>query len=151
MDSFAISITAVKITDGKYAFGGASTNPALYSKGFSSIGIETGTYPSFCAAASPTQCAVKFALPVGLNFGLTVDLSRKVAGWLHGRIKAPELEVSLNKMGGSTVKVKAEPIKIPVNAVWVNNETAPQSIKDFYLGKPIQVHHFLEMRIKVSL
>jgi len=39
-------------------------------------------------------------------------------------------------MGGSTVKVKAEPIKIPVNAVWVNNETAPQSIKDFYLGKP---------------
>ena len=136
LDGFAISITAVKIIDGKFTYSGASTNPALYVKGFSSIGIETGTYPSYCAIASPTQCAVKFALPLGLHFGLTVDLSRKITGWLHGRVKAPDIEVSLNKMGGSTIKVKAEPIKIPVNAVWVNNETAPQSIKDFYVGKP---------------
>jgi hypothetical protein len=33
------------------------------------------------------------------------------------------------------VKVLAEPIKIPVNATWVNNDKAPQSIKDYYSDK----------------
>ena len=135
MKSFAISITAVKLIDGKYTFSGASTNPKLYTKGFESIGTETGTYPSTCAIASPTQCAAKYSLPIGLRFGLTVDLSRKISGWLHGRVKGPDVEVSVNKAGGSTIKVSAEPIKIPVNAVWVNNDTAAQSIKDFYVGK----------------
>jgi hypothetical protein len=71
-----------------------------------------------------------------MRFGLTVNLTTKLTGWLHGRIKAPEVEVGTNSFGGSTVKVLAEPIKIPVNAAWVNNDTAPQSMKDFYSGKP---------------
>lgn len=135
MDGLAISITAVKLIDGKYVFSGASTNPRLYTKGFDNIGTETGTYPSTCAIASPTQCAAKYSLPMGLRFGVTVDLSRKITGWLHGRVKAPEISVAMNKSGGSTITVQAEPIKIPVNAVWVNNDTAAQSIKDFYVGK----------------
>jgi len=135
MDGLSISITAVKLIDGKYVYSGASTNPTLYTKGFANIGVETGTYPSTCAIASPTQCAAKYSLPMGLNFSVTVDLSRKITGWLHGRIKAPEVAVSTNKYGGSTLTVKAEPIKIPVNATWVMNETAATSIKDFYRGK----------------
>ncbi len=135
MDGFAISITAVKIIDGKYTFSGASTNPKLYTKGFDNIGVESGTYPSTCAIASPTQCAAKYSLPLGLRLGLTVDLSRKISGWLHGRVKGPIVDVSVNKFGGSTIKVSAEPIKIPVNSVWVSNDTAAQSIKDFYKGK----------------
>lgn len=135
LDGFAISITAVKLIDGKYVYSGASTNPTLYTKGFANIGVETGTYPSTCAIASPTQCAAKYSLPVGLRFGLTVDLSRKINGWMHGRVKAPEVAVSVNKSGGSTITVKAEPIKIPVNSIWVNNDSAAQSIKDFYKGK----------------
>lgn len=135
MDGLAISITAVKLIDGKYVFSGASTNPQLYTKGFDNIGTETGTYPSTCAIASPTQCAAKYSLPMGLNFGLTVDLTRKITGWLHGRVKAPEILVTSNKSGGSTITVKAEPIKIPVNAIWVNNDNAAQSIKNFYAGK----------------
>ena len=135
LDGFAISITAVKLIDGKYVYSGASTNPTLYTKGFANIGVETGTYPSTCAIASPTQCAAKYSLPMGLRFGLTVDLSRKINGWMHGRVKAPEVAVSVNKSGGSTITVKAEPIKIPVNSIWVNNDSAAQSIKDFYKGK----------------
>ncbi|MFM8253731.1 MAG: hypothetical protein ACKN9O_00660 [Actinomycetota bacterium] len=135
MDGLAVSITAVKLIDGKYVYSGASTNPSLYTKGFAAIGVETGTYPSTCAIASPTQCAAKYSLPMGLKFSLTVELSRKITGWLHGRIKSPEVNVATNKYGGSTLTVKAEPIKIPVNATWVMNETAAPSIKDFYRGK----------------
>jgi hypothetical protein len=135
VDSFAISLTAVKLIAGKYSFGGASTNPALYVKGFDNIGAETGTYPSICAIASPTECAAKYSLPLGLRFGVTVDLSQKITGWLHGRVKGPVIEVSTNKFGGSTLSVNAEPIKIPVNAIWVDNNSAPQTIKDFYKGK----------------
>ena len=136
MQSFVVSFNAVKIVDGKYSYGGVSTTPALYGKGFTNVGSEKGTYPSKCAAATPTQCAEKYSLPMGVHFGLTVDLSRKITGWLHGRVKQPQVTVTTNSAGGNTIKVSAEPIKIPVSAAWVNNDSAPQSLKDFYAGKP---------------
>ena len=134
--SFTMSITAVKIIDGKYSFRG----PSPYLINFANGNVETGwsslQVPGYCAATSNTQCALRYSLPLGVRFGLTVDLTTKLTGWLHGRVRAPEVEVSTNSVGGSTVKVLAEPIKIPVNAVWVNNDTAPQSIKDYYSDKP---------------
>ena len=136
VESFFVTFTAVKIVDGKYSFGGVSTNPALYTKGFGTIGSEKGTYPSKCAAASDTQCAERYALPLGIHYGVTVDLSQKITGWLHGRMRAPQVDVSTNQAGGSTIKILAEAIKIPINAAWVNNDSAAQSIKDFYAGKP---------------
>ena len=136
LDGLSVSISAVKLIEGRYTYGGASTNPALYLKGFSSIGSENGTYPSSCAIASPTQCAARYALPMNLRFGLTIELSRKITGWLHGRLKAPEVTVVSNRVGGSTITVSAEPIKVPVNATWVNNDRAPQKIKDYYRNKP---------------
>lgn len=136
LQSLIASITAVKIVDGKFAFGGMSTKASLYSKGFSSIGDDKGTYPAKCAIASDTQCAERYALPLGIRYGMTIDLSRKITGWLHGRVKQPQVDVSTNSAGGSTIKILAEAIKIPVNAAWVNNDSAAQSIKDFYAGKP---------------
>ena len=136
LQSLIISVTAVKLTDGKYQYGGVSTNAALYLPNYSSIGSETGGYPSFCATASTTQCAARYSIPAGLHFGMTVDLSNKITGWLHGRVKAPSVDVKTNSSGGTTLTVLAEAIKIPINATWVNNDTAPQSIKDFYAGKP---------------
>jgi hypothetical protein len=133
--SFTLSISAVKIIEGKYAF--RSTSPNLIS--FANWNIETGwssgPVPGYCAATSNTQCAKKYSLPLGMHFGLTVNLTTKLTGWLHGRVRAPEVEVSTNSFGGSTVKVLAEPIKIPVNTAWVNNDKAPQSIKDYYSDK----------------
>ena len=133
--NFAVSFTAVKLLDGKYTYSGASTDAKLYPKGFAEVGTETGTYPFTCAAASPTQCAARYSLPMGLRLGVTIDLSQKMKGWLHGRVKAPQVKVSTNSAGGSTLQISAEPIKIPVNATWVLNENAPQIIKDFYVGK----------------
>ena len=135
LQSFVASISAVKIIDGKFAFGGVSTNADLYRKGFTQIGNEKGTYPSKCAIASATQCAERYALPLGIHYGMTVDLSRKITGWLHGRVRSPQVDVSTNQAGGSTIKILAEAIKIPINAAWVSNDSAAQSIKDFYAGK----------------
>ncbi|NDF03062.1 MAG: hypothetical protein EB067_06495 [Actinobacteria bacterium] len=133
--SFTMSISAVKIIEGKYSFRG----PSPYLINFANENVETGwssdQVPGYCAATSNTQCALRYSLPLGMRFGLTVNLTTKLTGWLHGRVRAPEVEVSTNSVGGSTVKVLAEPIKVPVNAVWVNNDTAPQSIKDYYSNK----------------
>jgi hypothetical protein len=100
------------------------------------VGDENGTYPSRCAIASPGKCAEKYALPMDIRFGITVELSRKITGWLHGRVKAPEVSIKTNSFNGSTLSVQAEPIKIPVNAAWIGNDQAPESIKDFYKDKP---------------
>jgi hypothetical protein len=135
IDNLTMSITAVKVIDGKYTYSGVSTNPNLYLKGFDSIGAESGTYPSICAIASTTQCAAKYSLPMKLRFGVTVDLSQRITGWLHGRVKRPEIEVTSNQSGGSTLKVSAEPIKIPVNSTWINNDSAAPILKNFYAGK----------------
>jgi len=132
--SLIASVTAVKIIDGKYSFGGVSTDAKLYLPNFDVIGANV--YPSICAIASTTQCAARYSIPTGLRFGMTIDLSNKITGWLHGRVKAPTVDVSTNRVGGTTLSVLAESIKIPVNAMWVNNDNAPQSIKNFYAGKP---------------
>lgn len=134
--SFTISISAVKIIEGKYSFRGPSPYLINFDKWNVETGWSSGPVPGYCAATSDTQCAVRYSLPLGVRFGLTVDLTTKLTGWLHGRVKSPEVEVSTNSFGGSTVKVLAEPIKIPVNAAWVNNDKAPQSIKDYYSNKP---------------
>jgi hypothetical protein len=134
--SFTISISAVKIIEGKYSFRGPSPYLINFDKWNVETGWSSGPVPGYCAATSNTQCAVRYSLPLGLQFGLTVDLTTKLTGWLHGRVRAPEVEVSSNSFGGSTVKVIAEPIKIPVNAAWVNNDKAPQSIKNYYSDKP---------------
>ena len=131
-----ISVTAVKIQDGKFSYGGVSSTAAQYLPMFSVVGSENGTYPSYCAIASTTQCAARYSIPAGLHFGMTVDLSNKITGWLHGRVKAPSVEVKNNSAGGTTLTVLAEAIKVPINAAWVNNNSAPQSVKDFYIGKP---------------
>lgn len=133
--SFTISISAVKIIEGKYSFRGPSPDLTNFANGNIETGWSSGPVPGYCAATSNTQCAIRYALPLGMRFGLTVDLTTKLTGWLHGRVKAPEVEVSTNSFGGSTVKVLAEPIKIPVNAAWVNNDKAPQSVKDYYSDK----------------
>jgi hypothetical protein len=133
--SFTISISAVKIINGNYSFLGPSPDLRNFANGNIETGWSSGPVPGYCAATSNTQCAIRYSLPLGMRFGLTVDLTKKLTGWLHGRVKAPEVEVSTNTFGGSTVKILAEPIKIPVNAVWVNNDNAPQSIKDYYADK----------------
>jgi hypothetical protein len=134
--SFTLSITAVKIIDGKYSFRVTSPNLESFNNYTIDTGYSSGPVPGYCAATSNTQCAKRYALPLGMHFGLTVNLTTKLTGWLHGRVKGPEVEVSTNSAGGSTVKVLAEPIKIPVNTAWVNNDIAPQSVKDYYSGKP---------------
>ena len=134
--SFTMSISAVKIIEGKYGIRGPSPDLQKFSNGNIETGWSKEPVPGYCAATSNTQCAKRYSLPLGMRFGLTVNLTTKLTGWLHGRVKAPEVEVSTNSFGGSTVKVLAEPIKIPVNAAWVNNDTAPQSIIDYYSGKP---------------
>ena len=133
--SFTMSISAVKIIEGKYGFRGPSPDLRNFANWNIETGWSSGPVPGYCAATSNTQCAIRYSLPSGVHFGLTVNLTTKLTGWLHGRVRAPEVEVSTNSSGGSTVKVSAEPIKIPVNATWVNNDNAPQSIKDYYTDK----------------
>ena len=133
--SFTMSVSAVKIIEGKYSFLTTSPNLLSFSNWNTETGWSTGSVPGYCATTSNTQCALKYSLPLGMRFGLTVNLTTKLTGWLHGRVKAPVVDVSTNSSGGSTVKVLAEPIKIPVNAAWVNNDMAPQSIKDYYSDK----------------
>ena len=133
--SFTIAISAVKIIEGKYGVLGPSPNLIDFANWNIETGWSSGPFPGYCAATSTTQCAKRYSLPLGVHFGLTVNLTKRLTGWLHGRVRAPEVEVSTNSFGGSTVKVLAEPIKIPVNAVWVNNDVAPQSVKDYYADK----------------
>jgi len=47
--NMAISITAVKIINGKYVYGLAGTNPKLFNGGFDENGDDSGATPSYCA------------------------------------------------------------------------------------------------------
>jgi hypothetical protein len=131
---FKVSLFAVKMVDGNFGFNQYSTNPNNYQNGISEAGdVGIGTRQSSgCAAASKTQCAATYALPLDVSFGVSVKLSKNLTGWLHGRVTQPVISLTNEAGGGAILTINAKPIKTPTNAVWVSNERLPAILTAFY-------------------
>ena len=132
--SFKVSLFAVKMVDGIFGFNQFSTDPSLYKNnieesGDSSIGASAA---EGCAAASKTQCAAMYPLPLDISFGVSVKFSKNLTGWLHGRITQPTISLQNDANGGATLTINAKAIKTPTNGVWVKNAQLPASLVTFY-------------------
>jgi hypothetical protein len=84
-----------------------------------------------CASIEEGACAAKQAFPTGYRLKLKVRLSDSPAGWLHGRLKAPE--ISITKVNsGVELSLEGEPVVVPVVGTTTTYAALPENMKTFY-------------------
>lgn len=84
-----------------------------------------------CASIEEGACAAKQAFPTGYRLKLKVRLSDSPAGWLHGRLKAPE--ISITKVNsGIELSLEGEPVVVPVVGTTTTYAALPENMKAFY-------------------
>ncbi len=84
-----------------------------------------------CASIEEGACAAKQAFPAGYRLKLKVRLSNSPAGWLHGRLKAPEIIIE-KTTSGIELSVEGEPVVVPVVGATTTYAALPENMKTFY-------------------
>jgi hypothetical protein len=94
-------------------------------------GGQKGALAKNCAATDDGICFKREPFPADLSFAVTVKLGQNIGGWIHGRMKAPE--ITIDKSGTDyLVKVLGEPISVPVTAYWGNKAELSSEIISSY-------------------
>jgi hypothetical protein len=83
-------------------------------------------------------CFVTQAFPAGITFGMKLRLSQSVYGWLHGRLRNPDVSVAPNPIlkDGVDLTIVAEPMRVPVLFGWTQSANAPAAVLARYSGVP---------------
>ena len=94
-------------------------------------GGQKGALAKNCAASDDGVCFKREPFPADLSFSVTIKLAQNIGGWIHGRMKAPE--ITIDKSGTNyLVKVLGEPISVPVAAYWGNKTELSSEIVTSY-------------------
>ena len=94
-------------------------------------GGQKGALAKNCAASDDGVCFKREPFPADLSFSVTIKLGQNIGGWIHGRMKAPE--ITIDKSGTNyLVKVLGEPISVPVAAYWGNKTELSSEIVSSY-------------------
>ncbi len=94
-------------------------------------GGQKGALAKNCAASDDGVCFKREPFPADLSFSVTIKLGQNIGGWIHGRMKAPE--ITIDKSGSDyLVKVLGEPISVPVAAYWGNKADLSAEILSSY-------------------
>ena len=94
-------------------------------------GAQRGLQDKNCAATDDGVCFQREAFPANLKYSVKIRLTASIGGWIHGRMKSPEVSITGN---GSlwNVEVSGEPISVPVMAYWGNKTELSSEIQNAY-------------------
>jgi hypothetical protein len=84
-----------------------------------------------CASIEEGACAAKQSFPAGYRFKLKVRLSSSPTGWIHGRIKTPDVAIS-KIASGIELSITGEPVVVPVIGVTAPYASLPENMRAFY-------------------
>jgi hypothetical protein len=84
-----------------------------------------------CAAVDDGACALKQAFPTDSTFKVVARLSQSPTGWLHGRVKSPDIQIT-QVSNYTKVSIEAEPVVVPVVGVIDSYASLPDPLKNFY-------------------
>ena len=133
-----LAIYAVSKTTGKFPVKKISTRPSSYpERNWRASGGDPQERPytdsaEQCIFNDYTHCVKPHALPLDINFGITVRNSRTVRGWFHGRITEPEIKQERSNNGVITLTVWGKPIQIPGFSTWKKKTELPQDVISYY-------------------
>lgn len=90
-------------------------------RGVSALGVSHPSQRDFtvCAVVADGACALRQSFPTNVRFGVTIRFSKKITGWLHGRIDSPIIDYQL-KSNGTRISMEGLATKVPIVAGWVD-------------------------------
>jgi len=113
--NFSASVYAIKgRTDARFTEPKILLGPAP-ERAFASV-TDSGeiTYDGGCVATEVGFCAERTDFAPNTRIKLTLQLSNKVTGWLHGRIAKPEITVTPINNLYNTLSVAADTVDVPM-------------------------------------
>ena len=115
VQNFNASVYAVKgKSDARFKEPQIYVGPAAYGV-FASV-TDSGeiTYDGSCVATEVGFCAERTDFAPNTRIKLTLQLSNKVTGWLHGRIAKPEITVTPINNLYNALSVEADSVDVPM-------------------------------------
>jgi hypothetical protein len=87
----------------------------------------------YCVANSTKEnlCAQKYAFPADTRMYVTLRLSQLPVGWMHGRISAPDIQITA-KSGYSDLEIQGNPVAVPVVYKKYQYTEMPEALKSMY-------------------
>lgn len=95
------------------------------------LGYHAGDGPYGCLAVSTTECALRQSFSLDTKFGMSLRLSQEMKGWLHGRVRDPQVEYRSDSFG-THLKIFAYPVTVPLVDASTNIANFPNTIPGVY-------------------
>lgn len=88
---------------------------------------------NYCIATSYKEslCAQRYAFPSGLKFYVKVRMQQSPAGWMHGRVSDPDIQIK-EEPGSTAIEMQGFPVAVPAVYKMYQNTQMPQILKDEY-------------------
>lgn len=81
------------------------------------------------------QCAVQWPMPINLRMRVVVKLSGSVAGWVHGRLSNPNIQITPNGANGQTFDITGGAVNVPVFTAWKKYSEISPALKAILLSQ----------------
>jgi hypothetical protein len=87
----------------------------------------------YCVANSAKEklCAQKYAFPAETRMYVSLRLSQLPVGWMHGRISAPDIQIT-SKNSYSELEIQGNPVAVPVVYKKYQYTEMPEALKSLY-------------------
>lgn len=131
--SFSAAVYAVREKfDPRFKDSGIWVGKAFAGK-YASV-TESGEidYDGSCVATELGACAERLEFAPGTRVKLTMKLSNKVTGWLHGRIAKPDISVTPIDSRFNTLSVAADVVDVPMMYAAFNQSEMTAEFLDRY-------------------
>ena len=89
-----------------------------------------------CIQQSRTQCAIPHPLPLDATFAITLKLSSKINGWLHGRVSNAGATLTTNADGSTRFEVSAKPVIVPMVGLFSKKSELTADLNTYYTNLP---------------
>lgn len=106
----------------------SSANP-----GGNGAGLLPNAPEGQCVMMGGNICFASKNHPSGYRFGMTINLGNKMAGWFHGRIYDPVIEIKESEQG-QVVSIEAEPVVVPTIFEQINTSAISAELRRYLSG-----------------
>ena len=92
---------------------------------------RSGDETKICASIEEGACALKQSFPSGYRFKFKVRLTTSPTGWVHGRLKSPEVVISKTN-SGIELTVEGDPVVVPAIGATQPYASLPENLRSFF-------------------
>jgi len=86
---------------------------------------------STCVFVEEGNCLRRESFPSNIGYEVKLRLKTPVLGWIHARMRSPNVSMIKNVEGNTELTISASPVLVPVTYAWAKNSDLPASLNEF--------------------